>query len=436
MELAMSDPALSKGFCRDCLAEAGAGGRCPICASPRLVRHPEIDSLAIAHVDCDAFYAAIEKRDSPALKDRPVIVGGGRRGVVATACYVARIDGVHSAMPMFRALQACPQATVIRPDMAKYAAVGREVRALMRELTPLVEPLSIDEAFLDLAGTERLHGTSPARMLARLARRIEDEIGITISVGLSCNKFLAKIASDLDKPRGFSVIGREEAPAFLKDRPVGLIWGVGKALQARLARDGLRTLGQIQRMEEHELVARYGAMGGRLFRLARGEDDRKVTPDAPAKSISAETTFERDIADARELETRLWHLCEKVARRTKAAGLAGETAVLKLKTAEFRTLTRNRRLEAPTRLADRLYRALQPLLAREADGRAFRLIGAGLSGLLPAEAADPRSLFDPAGDKLAEVERAMDRLRARFGEHSLEKGIGFTPKRGRRGPED
>jgi len=193
-------------LCRDCTALHDDANlrRCPACKSPRLVRHDEIASLSMAHIDCDAFYAAIEKRDNPAIADKPVIVGGGKRGVVSTACYVARTFGVKSAMPMFKALAACPNAVVVRPDMQKYALVGRQVRQLMLETTPLVEPLSLDEAFLDLTGTDRLHRCSPAQTLARLAKRIEDELAITVSVGLSFNKFLAKVASELDKPRGFS----------------------------------------------------------------------------------------------------------------------------------------------------------------------------------------------------------------------------------------
>jgi len=295
------------------------------------VAHAELDRLAIAHLDCDAFYAAIEKRDDPALADKPVIVGGGRRGVVSTACYLARIHGVHSAMPMFKALKACPEAVVIPPNMEKYAKVGREVRALMLELTPLVEPLSIDEAFMDLAGTERLHHASPALSLARLAQRIENDLGITVSIGLSFNKFLAKIASDLRKPRGFSVIGREEAVAFLASKPVSLIWGVGKAMQTRLAEDGIRTIGALQRLPETDLAQRYGSMGFRLSRLSRAEDSRSVDPRGEAKSVSAETTFNEDIADPRRLTAILRSLSEKVSRRLKQQGLAGRTVTLKLK---------------------------------------------------------------------------------------------------------
>src|SRR4051812_20689000 len=209
------------GFCRDCLAEQkGDVRRCHACGSPRLIRHKELYDLTLAHIDCDAFYAAVEKRDNPELADKPVIIGGGHPGVVSTACYIARIHGVRSAMPMFKALELCPHATVIPPNMEKYAAVGHEVRALMLDLTPLVEPLSIDEAFLDLGGTERLHGRSPALSLAKLADEIETKVGISVSIGLSHNKFLAKVASDLEKPRGFSVIGRAETRSFLAAKPV------------------------------------------------------------------------------------------------------------------------------------------------------------------------------------------------------------------------
>ena len=267
------------GFCRDCLTPVGAGAtRCPACGGPRLLRHPELDKLTVAHLDCDAFYAAVEKRDDPSLADKPVIVGGGKRGVVSTACYVARIRGVHSAMPMFQALKVCPDAVVIRPNFEKYVAVSRQVRDLMVATTPLVEPLSIDEAFMELAGTERLHRAPASLALARLQKRIEDEIGITVSIGLSFNKFLAKVASDLNKPRGFSVIGEAEAVSFLADKPVGLIWGVGKAMQVRLAADGIRTIGALQRIDEAELARRYGSMGLRLARLSHARDSRPVEP--------------------------------------------------------------------------------------------------------------------------------------------------------------
>src|SRR5437016_2516792 len=314
------------GFCRDCRQDAPDGGqRCSACGSPRLLRHGDLFALAIAHVDCDAFYAAIEKRDDPSLADKPVIVGGRQRGVVLTACYVARTFGIRSAMPMFEARRLCPHASVVRPDMEKYARVGRQVRELMFKLTPLVEPVSIDEAFMDLSGTARLHRMSPAKALASFAGEVETSLGITVSIGLSCNKFLAKIASDLDKPRGFAVLGGTEAAAFLAPKPVTLIFGVGKIAQQRLARDGFHTIGDLQRAGEMELKRRYGAEGVRLFRLARGLDDRCVTGEREAKSISAETTFDRDLGDFRSLELQLWPLCEKVSARLKANLVAGST---------------------------------------------------------------------------------------------------------------
>jgi len=409
------------GFCRDCRRDVPErAARCSACGSPRLLRHPEIDALAIAHVDCDAFYATIEKRDDPSLADKPVIVGGRQRGVVLTACYVARTFGVRSAMPMFEARRLCPHASVVRPDMEKYARVGRQVRELMFELTPLVEPVSIDEAFMDLSGTARLHGMSPAKSLAGFAAGVETSLGITVSIGLSCNKFLAKIASDLDKPRGFAVLGGGEAAAFLAPKPVTLIFGVGKIAQQRLARDGLRTIGDLQRAGEMELRRRYGVEGARLAPLARGLDDRPVKAEREAKSISAETTFDRDIADFRPLELRLWRLAEKVSSRLKANALAGSTVTLKLKTADFRIRTRAQSLSHPTQLAGRIFAAGRDLLARETDGTMFRLIGIGLSALCDADGADFADLIDR---RSAEAEQAIDRLRERFGDEAVIKGL-------------
>ena len=396
-------------LCRDCaetVPTRPASGRCPACASPRLVEHPELDDLAVAHIDCDAFYATIEKRDDPSLAAKPVIVGGGRRGVVAACCYMARIRGVHSAMPMFRARKLCPEAVVIRPTMEKYQAVGRQVRTLMQETTPLVEPLSIDEAFLDLAGTQILHGGSPARTLVNLVRRIEDTVGVTASVGLSYNKFLAKMASDLDKPRGFAVIGRAEALDFLDRLAVGDLWGVGKALRRKLRDDGLETIGQLRAYDEEVLVARYGVIGRRLARFSRGEDDRGVDPRAEAKSISAETTFEDDLADKRELEAILWRLSEKVARRLRRAGLGGGTVTLKLRTADFRIRTRSRQLANPTQLAEVIY-------------------GVGAGKLGDGADADPPDLADPDQARKMKVEEAMEAIRDRFGDPAIAKGRGW-----------
>lgn len=411
-------------LCRDCLSEFQdrPGNRCPECGSPRVLEHPELGQLAIAHIDCDAFYATVEKRDRPKLRDKPVIVGGGRRGVVAAACYVARIYGVGSAMPMFKALKACPEAVVIRPDMAKYQAVGRQVRTLMLDVTPLVEPLSIDEAFLDLRGTETLHRANPAKSLAALVKRIESEIEVTASVGLSYNKFLAKVASDLDKPRGFAVIGRAEARTFLEGQPVSLIWGVGKALRRRLEHDGIRRIGDLWALEEIELQRRYGAMGKRLHSFSRGQDSRPVDPDAPAKSISAETTFNHDLASSDELSAQLWPLCETVSRRLKRANLAGHGVTLKLKTDSFSQLTRSRRLSDPTQLAETLFRVGSSLLQAETDGRRFRLIGIGVSDLVDGALADPPDLLDPRRERDARVERAIDAVRAKLGTDAIGKG--------------
>lgn len=414
-----------KILCRDCLAYrsgADSSARCNACESPRVTNHAELDQLSIAHIDCDAFYANVEKRDRPELRDRPVVVGGGRRGVVMAACYVARLYGVRSAMPMFKALKACPEAVVLRPDMAKYQRIGREIRRMMETLTPLVEPLSVDEAFLDLTGTQALHGGPPARTLAAFALRVERECGLTVSVGLSYNKFLAKIASDLDKPRGLAVVGRAEALEFLEDKSIGIIWGAGKALQKALARDGITKVGDLRAHEENELILRYGAMGRRLYHFSRGEDHRQVEPNAPTKSVSAETTFDEDLADLDQLAARLWPLSEKVSIRLKQAALAGHTITLKLKTADFRILTRSQRLNDPTRMAEVIYRTAFSLLEREADGRRFRLIGVGASDLTQAGLADPPNLLDAGQRQQINVEKAIDDVRAKLGDDAITKG--------------
>ena len=412
-------------LCRDCAAlstAAETSERCPECGSPRRVAHPELSQLGIAHLDCDAFYATVEKRDRPELAELPVIVGGGARGVVLACCYVARLYGVRSAMPMFKALPLCPDAVVIRPDMAKYRMVGRAVRAEMQRLTPLVEPLSIDEAFLDLGGTEALHGAAPASLLAALALRIENLLGITVSIGLSYNKFLAKLASDLDKPRGFAVIGRAEAKGFLADKPVGWLWGVGGAMQRRLAADGIMRIGQLAALDPRELARRYGRLGQRLAQLARGEDERRVDPEGRARSISAETTFARDEADGEALARVLWPLCEKVASHLKESALAAGGVTLKLKTADFRIRTRSRRLADPTQLAETLYRTARHLLAAETDGTTrFRLIGVGADGLVPGSKADLPTLFD----RPRHLEQALDDIRRRHGSAAVQRGRGL-----------
>ncbi|UMA64965.1 DNA polymerase IV [Roseivivax marinus] len=410
-------------LCRACFTRFETGARCPACRSPRVLAHPELWDLSVAHMDCDAFYASIEKRDAPELADKPVIIGGGRRGVVSTACYVARIRGVRSAMPMFKALELCPDAVIVKPRMDVYAEVSRAVRAMMLDLTPAVEPLSLDEAFLDLTGTARMHGAPPAVMLAKLVARMKAELGITGSIGLSHNKFLAKIASDLDKPSGFAVIGAAETADFLRDKPVRMIWGVGEATQASLDRAGIRTFDDLRRWDERDLTARFGAMGTRLWHLARGEDRRRVSANAPVKSVSNETTFHEDTSDPELLDGHLWRMAEKVSDRAKAKGLAGRVVVLKLKRADFTLISRRQSLREPTQIADRLYRTARDLMDQVPAGQAYRLLGVGLSDLCDASVADRTpDLLDPQAARRSAAERATDRIRARFGPDAILKG--------------
>ena len=396
--------------------------RCRSCGSPRIIAHDELGELSIAHVDCDAFYASIEKRDDPSLVDRPLIIGGGVRGVVSTCCYIARQYGVRSAMPMFKARELCPQAVVIPPNMQKYVDASRQIRALMDALTPLVEPLSIDEAFLDLTGTETLHRAPAAIVLVHFARSVERDVGVTISVGLSHNKFLAKTASDLDKPRGFAVIGRAETVAFLARQPVSLIFGVGKVFNETLRKDGFETIGQLQQTPDDQLIRRYGETGARLARLARGEDARAVSTDDRMKTVSSETTFNTDLKGYDELSTELLAMCERLSERLKAKSLVGDTVTLKLKSAGFRLRTRARALMIPTQLASVLYETGLQLLAREVDGTAFRLIGIGVSGISAADGIDPVDLIEPGIARRAAAERAIDRVRGRFGRDAVIRG--------------
>ena len=410
-------------LCRACLTTFDTGPRCPACKSPRVIEHPELFDLTVAHMDCDAFYASVEKRDNPALRDKPVIIGGGRRGVVSTACYIARIKGVRSAMPMFQALKLCPEAEVVRGRMDTYVQVSRQIRAMMDDLTPVVEPLSLDEAFMDLSGTQKLHGAPPAVMLATLTKRMEDELGLSGSIGLSHNKFLAKVASDLDKPRGFSVIGKGETDAFLYDKPVTLIWGVGQQTRDALERAGIRTFADLLRWDERDLTDRFGSMGLRLWHLARGQDKRRVSPNDPVKGISNETTFHTDTGDADILDGHIWRLSEKVSDRAKAKDIAGRVVTLKLKQSNHKILTRRQSLSDPTQIADRIYRTARALYDTAADKAPFRLIGVGLSDLSPAADADRTGdLLDPGAAQRAKAERAADAIREKFGADAITKG--------------
>ncbi|WP_421791927.1 DNA polymerase IV [Hyphobacterium sp.] len=411
----------ASGYCRACLSQVDESNTCVACGSHRLLRHPEINELAIAHIDCDAFYAAIEKRDDPSLEDKPVIIGGGKRGVVSTACYVARLYGVKSAMPMFKALKACPDAVVIKPRMGLYAEEGKRIREMMKAVTPSVEPLSIDEAFLDLTGTERLHHAPPALTLLRLQRKIRAEVGITVSVGLAHNKFLAKLASDQDKPDGFFILGKADAPGFLLQQPTRAVFGVGPVFAAKLEKDGIKTLADVVKLGEKTMAERYGDGGYRLAKLARGEDYRVVSPGRERKSVSSETTFFDDISDYAELEKRLWRQCVRVADMAKSKDVSGYVVTLKLRTQAFKIITRRRTLSDPTQLADTLFRVGRELLKAEVDGRKFRLIGIGISNLVHGS-TDIMDLLDPDAPKRAAAERAMDKARAKFGDTAIMKG--------------
>ena len=410
-------------LCRSCLAQFDAGTRCPVCRSPRITSHPELFTLTVAHMDCDAFFASVEKRDNPELADKPVIIGGGKRGVVSTACYLARIKGVKSAMPMFQALKLCPEAVVVHPRFDAYVTASRAIRAMMDELTPVVEPLSLDEAFMDLSGTARLHGAPPAVMLARLTKRMQDELGLTGSIGLSHNKFLAKIASDLDKPRGFSVIGAAETQDFLAPRPVRLIWGIGPAAQDHLDSAGIRTFADLLRWDRPDLAKRFGSMGERLWHLARGQDARRVSAHAPVKGISNETTFFEDTSDPDILDGHIWRMAEKVSSRAKATDKAGRVIALKLKRANHTLISRRHSLRHPTQMADTIYRTARDMFDQVRDPGPYRLLGVGLSDLTHADAADAEGdLLDPDAGKRALAERAADAIRARFGADAILKG--------------
>ncbi len=394
--MAMPDHLEPHALCRDCCGFVAAAARCEKCGSERVIRHSELKELAIAHVDCDAFYASVEKRDDPTLEDRPLIIGhAGGRGVVTTACYLARQSGARSAMAMFKALELCPDAVVMPPNMAKYKQVSDQIRAIFLRVTDVFEPVSLDEAYLDLSIEARQGGAIevPAQMLSRLAADVRGEVGLTVSIGLSYNKFLAKLASDLDKPDGFSVIGRGEAVAFLSDLPVTKINGVGRATARRLEAAGIHTIQDLRQRPEDELVARFGRFGRRLASYARGEDEREVSCSRRSKSISAETTFREDTDDADELCRVAYRLSARVADQLQRKSMSARTVVLKLKTHDFKILTRNRQLAHPTKKADLISEQIEALIRNEADGRLFRLLGVGVSDLGPGLEADPPDLF-------------------------------------------
>ncbi|MGB0541448.1 MAG: DNA polymerase IV [Hyphomicrobiales bacterium] len=409
--------------CRECFKTFNEKKEfCNKCYSANLVSNNEIENLNIAHVDCDAFYAAIEKRDNPKYKNFPIIIGGGKRGVVATACYIARTRGVKSAMPMYKALKLCPDAIIIKPNMQKYKKASKVINNLMKEITPLVEPLSLDEAFLDLSGTSRLHKKIPAVLLAELSKKIQKKVGISVSIGLSYNKFLSKICSDIDKPRGFSIINRLEAQSFLKDKPVEVIWGVGNTLKNRLNNDGIRTIGQIREMDCNELIVKYGSIGSHIHKLSNAEDTREIKPFRKVKSISHETTFEKDTNDEVFLKKILWSLCEKVSDRAKEKGLGGSTINLKIKTKDFKLISRSVTIEEPTQIAEIIFQTSKLLLFREIKKNKFRLLGVGLSNLKDSEICDLYDLINTNSNKEKNIEFAIDAIRDRYGVNLIKKG--------------
>ena len=410
-------------ICRECFSTFyEKRNYCENCSSLKIISNNEIESLSIAHVDCDAFYASIEKRDNPKLKNSAVIIGGGKRGVVSTACYLARTKGVKSAMPMYKALDLCPEAIVIKPNMKKYRDASKIINALMGEITPLIEPISLDEAFLDLSGTKRLHKKIPAILLAELSKKINQNIGISVSIGLSYNKFLAKICSELDKPKGFSVLGKRESKQFLYQQPVEILWGVGKVLKRKLNNDGIKTIGQIKEMEPQDIIKRYGTIGSHIHSLSNGQDSRKVIPFRQIKSISHETTFDQDISNKKILEKTLWTLCEKVSKRSKINGLGGQTITLKLKTNEFKLLTRSFTIIEPTQLGELIFNHSKKLLYKEKNNLKYRLIGVGISNLKDSELCDLYDLINTSKTNDTKIEYAMDTIRKKFGEDLIKKG--------------
>jgi len=383
-------------LCRDCGAlahSASAPTSCAQCGSPRVVAHPELAQLAIAHVDCDAFYASVEKRDRPELADEPVIVGGGQRGVVLTACYIARRFGVRSAMPMARALQLCPGASVVRPDMEKYRRESRRIRELMEALSPRVESVSIDEAYLDLSESGK--GEPPARSLARLALQVEKRIGVTISIGLAPNKMLAKIASDCGKPRGFYVIGESDKLAVLAPMKVSALPGIGPVMTRKLEEMGYPTIAALRAAKLDELTHRFGRWGRSLLARAHGEDARRVGFGRGRNvSIGAERTFAKDLAKFEDIMAVVETISQRVAERLARADLAATSLTLKLRRHDRYTTTHACRLHDPTQRADVILAAVTPVLRLKIDGTRYRLVGVTAHDLVAGALADPPDLFD------------------------------------------
>ena len=384
-------------------------------------------SPIILHVDMDAFYAAVEQRDRPELAGRPVIVGGAAagRGVVAAASYAARRYGIHSAMPTATALRLCPEAIVLPVRMPHYAAVSRQIRDIFHRYTPLVEPLSLDEAFLDVGGCRRLFGDGE-----QIARRIKEEIradtGLVASVGVAPNKFLAKIASDLEKPDALVVVDPQRVAEFLAPLPVSRLWGVGKVTEAALRRLGVETIGQLRSLPIEPLRQHFGDGGEHFRQLAHGIDDRPVVPDREAKQLSHETTFARDLSDIEPLRHRLRELTDQVVRRLRRSGRVGRTVQIKLRLSDFRTVTRSRSLPQPTDITQELWQAARELLDAALPPavltRGIRLIGFAISGLGVPPPVQQQLFADEQvtqHQRHRQIDQVTDAIQARFGIHSL-----------------
>ncbi|MGV3484015.1 MAG: DNA polymerase IV [Planctomycetaceae bacterium] len=397
---------------------------------------PEYGSL-ILHIDMDAFYASVEERDRPEMAGQPLIVGGTPegRGVVAAANYAVRKFGIYSAMPTATALRLCPQAIVLPVRMSHYAAISRQIRRIFFRYTPLVEPLSLDEAFLDVVGCERLFGTAD-----KIARRIKEEIkaetGLVASVGVAPNKFLAKIASDLEKPDALVVVDPVRVQAFLDPLPVSRLWGVGKVTGQSLQRLGVQTIGQLRSLPLETLRQSFGESGEHFWRLAHGIDDRRVVPDREAKSLSHETTFAADIADRETLSGWLLELTDQVGRRLRRHKRQGRTVQIKVRFADFRTITRSQTLAQPSDVTQELWQAAGELLVRALPRQqvGVRLLGMGVSGFAESRPIQ-QLLFDDAVEqqhaKQKQLDRVTDAVRERFGAGALGRGRGpiSPPKR-------
>ncbi len=411
-------------ICRDCFKISFATKFCPSCRSPRTIQHSELFNLSIAHIDCDAFYASVEKRDDPNLMNKPIIVGGGKRGVVTTCCYISRIKGVRSAMPIFKAKKLCPEAVIISPRMSVYQEVSKDMMNIMLDFTPMVEPISVDEAFLDLSGTTRLHKLSPSEILLRIIKKIENELNITVSAGLSHNKFLAKLASAHQKPRGFMIIGKEETQGFLEKLDVAKISGIGPALQTKLKTEGISKIAQLKNVKQSLLEKRYGSIGRKIWNLAHGIDIRPINPQKTRKSISSETTFGKNIDKLACLRKTLWELSEKVSYQLKEKKLTANSLTIKLKTANFQQITITQSSKVPVKFAEELFLMSLKLLSKKIDFKPFRLIGLGVSKLqIDNNETLMSDLFPHSDKRKVNLELALDKIRAKYGKKSIKKGV-------------